>query len=218
MKEFISYSPAMLKTFEQCQKKFEYKYINEINIPVDSSKMQLGKNIHALANYYLKSFNIDTLEKILDKKEKELWNNLKNNKYFNLSVIKSEFNITSKFKAYILSGRLDALVKDDKDNYYILDYKTGKIPDNAEFDYQTIIYLIITNKFIKKYNSLNFVYIDLKNNIDEIIKFNKDIKEKYEDILEKKISELEKCLKYNIYKKNGYNCNCEYHKICVNQD
>ena len=65
MKEFTTYSPAMLKIFEQCKKKFEYKYVKGISIPVDTSKMQQGKNIHALANYYLKNYNIDKLEKAL---------------------------------------------------------------------------------------------------------------------------------------------------------
>ena len=78
MKEFTTYSPAMLKTFELCKRKFEYKYIKGITIPVDTFKMQQGKNIHALANYYLKNFNIDKLENALTDNEKYLWNNLKN--------------------------------------------------------------------------------------------------------------------------------------------
>ena len=72
----------MLKTFELCKRKFEYKYIKGITIPVDTFKMQQGKNIHALANYYLKNYNIDKLEKALTPDEETLWNALKNIKQF----------------------------------------------------------------------------------------------------------------------------------------
>lgn len=215
MKDFITYSPAMLKIFEQCQKKFEYKYIKEINIPVDNFKMQQGKNIHALANYYLKGFNTDKLEQVLHSEEKLLWNNLKNNKYFNFDTVASEYNVTAKFYNSHISGRLDALVKNDND-YYVLDYKTGQIPKNAETDFQTIIYLLIMDKILKNYNSLNFVYIDLKNNSEKFVRFDNDIKNEYVKILKSKLNEIEKCLQYNIYKANNKNCVCEYQKMCDN--
>jgi CRISPR/Cas system-associated exonuclease Cas4 (RecB family) len=51
-------------------------------------------------------------------------------------------------------------------HYYILDYKTGKIPPNAEQDFQTIVYLLAADKFLNKkdgYNSLKFIYLGLKN-------------------------------------------------------
>ena len=131
MKEFTTYSPAMLKIFEQCKKKFEYKYVKGISIPVDTSKMQQGKNIHALANYYLKNYNIDKLEKALTPDEETLWNALKNIKQFQYEYLESEYNLTSKIDKFWISGRLDALVKNNKD-YYILDYKTGQIPQNPE--------------------------------------------------------------------------------------
>jgi len=216
MKDFITYSPAMLKTFKHCQKKFEYKYIMELNIPIDNSKIQQGKNIHALASYYLRKYNIEKLENALNKNEKILWNNLKNNNYFNFETIQSEYNITSKISEYRINGRLDALVRQGE-KYYILDYKTGSIPKNAEQDYQTIIYLIIADKLIQKYESLNFVYIDLKNNTNKIIPFDNNIKKEYEIILKEEIQNIEKCIKHNIYKKNSQCKMCEYDKICNNQ-
>ena len=213
MKEFTTYSPAMLKTFEQCKKKFEYKYIKGISIPVDTSKMQQGKNIHAIANYYLKNFNIDKLEKALTPHEKELWNNLKNTKYFQYEVVNSEYNLTSKIDNYWISGRLDALVKDKKD-YYILDYKTGHIPNNSEFDYQTIIYLLMVDNLVKDYDSLHFVYVDLKENLTQEITFSKDLKIEYETKLVKILKEIEKSLKLNIFNPLKTTCSCEYTKLC----
>lgn len=213
MKEFTTYSPAMLKTFDQCKRKFEYKYIKGITIPVDTSKMQQGKNIHALANYYLKNYNIDKFEKVLTQNEKILWNNLKNTKYFQYEVVNSEYNLTSKFNDFWISGRLDALVKNNED-YYILDYKTGKIPNNPEYDYQTIIYLLMVDKLINKYDSLHFVYIDLKKNQTKEIKLTNELKNEYETKLLKILIDIDKSVKLNIYMPLKNNCNCEYSKLC----
>lgn len=213
MKEFTTYSPAMLKTFELCKRKFEYKYIKGITIPVDTFKMQQGKNIHALANYYLKNFNIDKLENALTDNEKTLWNNLKNTKYFQYEVVNSEYTLTSKFDNYWISGRLDALVKNNND-YYILDYKTGRIPNNPEFDYQTIIYLLMVDNLIKDYGNLYFVYVDLKENNTKEIKFTEELKIEYQKKLINILSDVEKSLKLSIYPKCKECKTCEYTKLC----
>lgn len=213
MKEFTTYSPAMLKIFEQCKKKFEYKYVKGISIPVDTSKMQQGKNIHALANYYLKNYNIDKLEKALTPDEETLWNALKNIKQFQYEYLESEYNLTSKIDKFWISGRLDALVKNNKD-YYILDYKTGQIPQNPEYDYQTIIYLLMVNKLIKNYSSLNFIYIDLKNQTTTEIKFTDKLKQEYEEKLLKILKNIEKSLKLNIFSQQKECKYCEYYKLC----
>ena len=213
MKEFTTYSPAMLKIFEQCKKKFEYKYVKGISIPVDTSKMQQGKNIHALANYYLKNYNIDKLEKALTPDEETLWNALKNIKQFQYEYLESEYNLTSKIDKFWISGRLDALVKNNK-YYYILDYKTGQIPQNPEYDYQTIIYLLMVNKLIKNYSSLNFIYIDLKNQKTTEIKFTDKLKQEYEEKLLKILKDIEKSLKLNIFSQQKECKYCEYYKLC----
>ena len=213
MKEFTTYSPAMLKIFEQCKKKFEYKYVKGISIPVDTSKMQQGKNIHALANYYLKNYNIDKLEKALTPDEETLWNALKNIKQFQYEYLESEYNLTSKIDKFWISGRLDALVKNNKD-YYILYYKTGQIPQNPEYDYQTIIYLLMVNKLIKNYSSLNFIYIDLKNQKTTEIKFTDKLKQEYEEKLLKILKDIEKSLKLNIFSQQKECKYCEYYKLC----
>lgn len=213
MKEFTTYSPAMLKIFEQCKKKFEYKYVKGISIPVDTSKMQQGKNIHALANYYLKNYNIDKLEKALTPDEETLWNALKNIKKFQYEYLESEYNLTSKIDKFWISGRLDALVKNNKD-YYILDYKTGQIPQNPQYDYQTIIYLLMVNKLIKNYSSLNFIYIDLKNQKTTEIKFTDKLKQEYEEKLLKILKDIEKSLKLNIFSQQKECKYCEYYKLC----
>ena len=59
------YSPNMLKTFALCPKKFYFRYVKNINMPINDEIFELGKNIHAMASYYLKKENIDKMEKSL---------------------------------------------------------------------------------------------------------------------------------------------------------
>ena len=140
-----SFSPNMLKTFKSCRQKYFLKYIQQITMPQQASFFEKGKKIHALANYYLRGDNISKLEKALNKDEQSIWNILKQNEYFQKEYIKSEYNLSCKIGDFWIGGRLDALVKDSS-AYYILDYKTGQIPKNPEYDFQTMVYLLSASK------------------------------------------------------------------------
>lgn len=206
-----NFSPNMLKTFKECPKKYYYRYVKKISVPQKSAPFEKGKKIHALANYYLRGDDISKLEKTLNKDELAVWESLKSNEYFQKTYINSEYNLSCKINDYWVGGRLDALVKDD-DRYYILDYKTGSIPQNPEFDFQTIIYLLAADKFLKDSKELSFVYIDLKNNTNYKIDLTGELREKYTEQITaicKQITTAHeffkntKCCKY-----------CEYNKFC----
>ncbi len=207
-----NFSPNMLKTFQACPKKFYFQYIEGINPPRSSKPFEKGKKIHALANYNLQGINIDKLETTLSQEESQIWQSLKNNSYYQKEYLKSEFTLSCKIGEFWVGGRLDAIVH-DKENYYILDYKTGAIPQNPEYDPQTIIYLLCLDRYLKDYKSLYFVYIDLKNGKENIIEFTPQKRSIYEEKI------LEIC--NNIYNSKTYKCNpqnckfCEYSKICT---
>ena len=97
---FNSFSPNMLKTFELCPKKFYFKYVKKISMPTNDDIFELGKNIHALASYYLKKENLDKMELSLTEKEKPIWEYLKNIEYFSyeclgLGIGKIQYGIAS---------------------------------------------------------------------------------------------------------------------------
>lgn len=218
MKLTISnFSPNMLKTFGECQKKFFLKYIQKLSVPQRSAIFEKGKKIHALANYYLNGANIEKMEKTLTPDEKIAWESLKSNKYFKLKMINTEYNLSCKVDKYWVGGRLDAFMAEEN-NYFILDYKTGNIPSNAQQDFQTIVYLLAADKFLAKkggYKSLKFVYIGLKNNVENEILLEESLKKQ---MTEKIISTCEKidfAINSNIFTKNDERCcHCEYYKIC----
>lgn len=207
-----SFSPNMLKTFEACPVKYHFKYIQKISVPQKNTLFEKGKKVHALANYYLRGDNISKLEKALNSEEKTIWEILKKNEYFQKSYINSEYNISCKVGNYWIGGRLDALMKDEN-NYYILDYKTGSIPKNPEYDYQTSVYLLSASKMYGK--NIKFIYIDLKNNQNCIIDFTPEKEKEYEKNI---LAICDKITNAQLPEEIEHSkmCEfCEYRKICL---
>lgn len=202
-----NYSPNMLKTFKSCPQKYRLKYIEKISVPQKASVFEKGKKVHALANYYLRGFDVSKLEKTLTEDEKKSWENLKNSEYFQKTYVNSEYTLSCKVSDFWIGGRLDAVVKDE-DYYYILDYKTGSIPENPEYDFQTMVYMLCLSKKFGK--NIKFVYIDLKNNTNCLIDFSAE--EEYKNLIIKIRDEIIKTnFNFSYSKKCDY---CEYSKIC----
>ena len=205
---FQSFSPNMLKTFELCPKKFYFRYVKNISMPVNDEIFEFGKNIHALASYYLRNENIDRMEASLNEKEKDVWEYLKGINYFKYSTVETEYNLAAKINNHFFGGRLDALVKEG-DKYYILDYKTGSIPKNAKYDYQTMIYLLAVQKFFKTDN-VTFVYLDLRNKKEFVIELAPELTKEYEE----KLAKITEKIEHEDYHKKQEFCPCEYKIIC----
>lgn len=225
------FSPNMLKTYQSCPQKYWLKYIKKISMPQKSSLFDKGKKIHALAHYYLRGDDISKLETALNNEEKQVWENLKQNEYFSKTYVNSEYNLSCKVGEYWIGGRLDALVKETLtpspsptgrgEVYYILDYKTGQIPKNPEYDFQTAVYLLCASKKLNppltptlknegKTADIKFVYIDLKNNQNCVIDFDKDYEKSIIEICDsiKNIQpqeDIERSAKCEF---------CEYRKLC----
>lgn len=209
--DIITISPNMVKIFEECPFKFYYRYIEQIPVPLLDKGFQLGKNMHALASYYLKGINVEKFEKVLTEKEQNMWEWLKNCQYFKYEVVGTEKSIASKIGDYWIGGRLDAIVKNNED-YYILDYKTGGVSDDMIFNPQTMIYLIMCDNFIQKYNSLSFIYLDLKNYKEVKINFSEEFKQIYTDKLKTVCCDIMNFNPKKYDKKTD--CKCEFANIC----
>lgn len=215
-----NYSPNMLKTFKSCPLKYKFKYIDRISLPQKASFFEKGKKVHALANYYLKGDDISKFEPTLNENEKIAWNNLKSNEFFSYKYVNSEYNLSCKIRDYWIGGRLDAIVKKHKnesETYYILDYKTGSIPQKPEYDYQTMVYLLCLSSapFITPQDQIKFVYIDLKNNQDCVIDFTQEKKVEYEKAITTICSNIENIQIPEDIEHQKMCDFCEYKKICM---
>ncbi len=210
------FSPNMLKTFEECPKKYEFRYIQKLSVPQSAKIFEKGKKIHALAHYYLKGDDIEKFIPTLSSEESEIWQRLFNNEYFQKTYVNSEYSLSAKVGDYWIGGRLDAFMRSDK-NYFILDYKTGSVPQNPSEDFQTMIYLICADEILKKGwgndFTLSFVYIDLKNNKNHLINYDNP---KRLDYKSKITEECKKITTTRNFSKNQSRCNfCEYSKFCL---
>lgn len=206
-----NFSPNMLKTFETCPKKYYFKYVQNISVPQPASFFEKGKKIHALANYYLRGADISNLLNDLSTDEKIIWNALINNEFFQKTYVNSEYNLSARVGDFWVGGRIDALMKSGNE-YFILDYKTGSIPKNPEYDYQTMVYLICADKFLKDYDGLHFVYIDLKSNKNYIIDFTSERRAEYTEKLAKICAEISQTHEFVSFSNS---CKvCEYVKFC----
>ena len=205
---FSLYSPNMLKTFQQCERKFFFRYVKNISMPVNDLFFESGKNIHALASYYLKKENMDKMEGSLNDKESEVWRFLKEIKYFSYEFVAAEYNLSVKIGDYFFGGRIDAIVKNN-DEYFILDYKTGEVTKNPKFDYQTMIYIMAVKEFFKS-ERINFVYIDLKNKEEVKIQYTDELGNEYKSRLIKVVEKINS----NELSEKKTDCSCEYSSIC----
>lgn len=207
-----NFSPNMLKTYQTCPKKFYYRYIENLSVPMVDTHFEKGKKIHALANYFLQGVNISRIETALSEEEKRVWEALLDNPFFQKDYLNSEYQLSCKISEFWVGGRLDAVVTSG-DDYFILDYKTGSIPKFPEYDFQTMVYLLALDKFLNgNYSSLSFVYINLKDKKNHVIQFTQSLKQEYE----KRIIDV--CVQINsdlVYSKNISSCMfCEYANIC----
>ena len=206
------YSPQMLNTYNECPAKYYYRFVKNTPVPQLDNSFITGKNIHAMAAYYLRGEDVSLFS--LTEKENIMWERLKTSCYFNLKPEKVEQNIAAKLDNFWIGGRLDALVKNNNQEYFILDYKTGEIPQNAKYNFQTIVYLLCCDKLIKEYKSLNFVYISVKTGEEKVLEFSNNLKAKYELRVKEIINGIQKMSEPNII--HTEKCkNCQYSKICV---
>jgi ATP-dependent exoDNAse (exonuclease V) beta subunit len=206
-----NFSPNMLKTYQNCPKKFSYKYIENLSVPALVTPFEKGKKIHALAHYFLQGINISRIETALNKEEYEVWRLLLSNPYFRKTCLNSEYQLACKVEKFWVGGRLDAVVYDGGE-YYILDYKTGSIPKNPKYDFQTMVYCLALDSFLDSYEKLSFVYLNLKDKTNCVIEFNEDLKKEYSQ----KVGEMCRIITSDkIYSCNSNSCSrCEYSNIC----
>ncbi len=223
----------MLKTFQDCPKKYYLEYEKKIQIPQDISFSQTGKNLHSIINYYLKGFNTDKLSSALTKEEQALWENFLSLNITKDVTLESEYTFNIKtIQGFWLTGRIDAITKENE-IYTIYDWKTGKTPSNPKEDLQTLIYLFALDKILKskegeeKSKILRFVYINLKkaestdifiqnelfDNIEGTISdIIKEIKDFSESVIFTDRVNLDKIFKN--YTKNKKCSTCKFHSIC----
>ncbi|MBR2526746.1 hypothetical protein IKE67_09800, partial [bacterium] len=87
-------------------------------------------------------------------------------------------------------------------------------PQNPEYDYQTMVYLLCADKLIKNYSSLNFIYIDLKNKEEKLINLTDKLKSEYNEKIKKILFDINFVKNNPSTAKKQNKCKCDYYCIC----
>jgi len=91
--KYAPYSASRLATYEQCPRKFKYKYVDKIKLPFEEHSLALtrGKIIHHLLEYHNKL----TLKESIDKLKFD--DDINTSPYFTKEVIKECIQVYRKF-------------------------------------------------------------------------------------------------------------------------
>ena len=218
MPKIDTFSAYMLKTFDECQKKFDLQYIQKITMPSDAKNAALGDKIHLLANLWLKNEDTKKFEQTLNAEELRIFGNFKNLEILNTECLESEYPFSVKLGKIYLNGRMDAVFKNG-DKITIADWKTGK-KFQDENDYQAMIYLFSLYQIFqhKKINlppeNFEFVYFYLNSNETLRINYNKETLSAQTELLKNKTEQILSTKNFTPDTKQCYTCN--YKCLCYN--
>ena len=170
-----TFSANSLKILDRSLDEFIDKFVNHLSLYKKDERAVLGQKYHSLICQYLKGYDIS-------KMKKELTDSTSFDRFIKAikpdNFIKTEypFLIKDEIKSriYYLTGRFDAVYKDE--GYIIYDWKTLNLPNNAQDDLQTIVYLYCASEIFNTKNiKIRYVYIEFKDRavykkrIDEIV-------------------------------------------------
>jgi DNA helicase-2/ATP-dependent DNA helicase PcrA len=179
----ILFSPSSLLDFNECQKKYEYKYI--YGMPEDNAlsweSMKLGSFIHHILEMGIKN-NFKTLNQFINySKEKyleEQWKSVdleealkiinifferNKNKYSEKS--QTEIKLNKKIKEYSFIGYADR-IDFNEDGIEIIDYKTGKTPIKPKHRNWQLGYYAIAAKSLGKVKKITLDMLRLDKPIE----------------------------------------------------
>ncbi len=171
-----TFSANSLKLLNKSTEEFKIKYEQNLCLIQDNQNAKAGENLHKFLCYYLKDFDTSKIEAAFSMKDKNFIEDIKNLdavkilKSAHRKFIEQPFLVKCHFQdksgVFYLTGRYDAvLIKNDSINIY--DWKSANIPDDPEFDIQTITYLYSASKLYKTKN-VSIEYVSLTK--DEAVK------------------------------------------------
>lgn len=162
------FSPSALQTFDQCQKRYEFKYVFNMPEPTPLSweAIKLGSFIHKVLELGVKNklnSEKDFVDLAKDLQMDEKWISIQieeaipmirvfyernKNKIRNKSLVEEKLNIRiGNLKFFGIADRIDI---NENDEVEIIDYKTGKYPIPPKYrNWQLGFYAIASEKYGK---------------------------------------------------------------------
>jgi len=189
-----TFSANSLKVLDRDIEEFKNKYICNLTLFKKDKRAILGQKFHSLISSYLSGFSVDKMLSDLDKDEFYYWMKLESilrekTQDKNAKFIETEYSFLIKDvlgdKNYYLTGRFDAIYKNQKENSYVIyDWKTLNLPLNPEDDLQSVVYLYCAYKIYKTTNiKIRYFSIEKLDFIDILFKSEDVYKNRIENII-----------------------------------
>ena len=216
-----------LNTWQKCPRMYYYKYIKELRYPEFHQDYELGRAVHSLIDYKLRSLDTEHLLQGADEEILGNWNSIKNHPIMDKRIITTEwgFNTQVPETPCWLIGRIDAVFYDKENGKYIIaDWKTGKFtPQKIHTNFQHKVYLYAFYQSRKDLGlefapeDLCFRYFKIANDDIEIteIKFSQETLAEYEESFRNIINRIDKMEHFP----SEENCSvkyCQYKGLCFN--
>lgn len=156
-------SKSKVNTFLHCRRQFRYQYIDKIE-QEPSSVMQMGTDIHELAEQFIKTGGISSdnyrekLQELADKQNSqydldthlnhlaEFFEDVFQNEKMHYEVFSVEDYIHD--KEHNFSGLADLVVRDENNDVIIIDYKSGKSNSIKKYRLELVYYkMLLESKY-----------------------------------------------------------------------
>ena len=230
------FSPSKLNTFDECQKKFLYKYVHylpeDYNDNTSQDALQYGSYIHKILEDGVEAESVEELKEHairlrpnyqFEGREEDTLKCIKNFFRFNSKLTES-LSTEMKFKVEVLpdlevNGIIDRVVKGETGKLLVIDYKTSKREKTKRelyMDPQLMIYtaaiaqmfeLRVTDVTVAHYYPLTGNLVSVKYTPSHIASFLKKVDQKKWDIRKKKADDFKPRL-------NQFCDWCGYKNLC----
>lgn len=212
--KYSPYSFSKISCYQDCNRKFKYKYIDKIKVPINNEALVKGSKIHKILELEdFTNYNNDLeYKEIIDKfVNSDIGKDIFSKKSIKEYQIKLDSRINPCKTDHIFVGYVDRI--NQSDILELIDYKTGKY---KELHYQSFTQLIFyTIYFFRKYTNIDKIkirYVYVEHCLENTLELERQYLDVYLDTFKKSIIEIETS---EYYLKNTKFCNwCEYKDLC----
>jgi hypothetical protein len=207
--------------------KFKYCYIDKIKVQTRSPALKKGSYFHYLIEKHglTNELEYDIEPELKEEVDLKMKNFLKSDlsKYVEMQTIgielpfgiKKDFTSTNYYnKEALIRGYIDRVAKDENNNYYIIDWKSGKAKDlqYQSFD-QALVYGIWFFQTFKEIDAVTLVFAYVEAGKENILTINRSSIRNHAKFFADKIRTIETTedFKCNVTKLCDY---CDYKEIC----